>query len=96
MASQTNSLGIIWTATSVHGNTITLYEVDWEHILEHPEMLGKEDIVRMAVEKPQRTQHGAYPESCAFEIPSSTNPEGLRVLVKHHTELYWTAEQRGL
>lgn len=87
MPDGTNS-GIIWTTVSIHGNTISLYEEDWIHILEHPEMVGQELLVKEAVEKPLRTREGRFPDSCAFERSWSTNPEGLRVLVQHSTEMF--------
>ena len=83
------SLGVIWTTISVHGNTICLYEADWAHaISRHPEMQGREETIRRAVEKPRAVRQGLYPDSCAFEISSSTNAEGVRVLVQHDTEMY--------
>jgi hypothetical protein len=90
----TNST-VIWTTTSVHGNEITLYEEAWKHILEHPEMYGQEEIVRKAVEQPIRVREGLYPDCCAFEIQSSTNPEGVRVFVRHDTEIFLSGGVTG-
>lgn len=79
---------VIWTTISVHGNTISLYEEDFLHLLEHPEMAGQEDLIKEAVEKPTIVREGRFPDSCAFERPWSTNPEGIRVLVHHNTEMF--------
>lgn len=91
----TNS-GIIWRTTSVHGNTIYLYEEDWNHALEgHPEMVGQEEVVRRAVERPVRVREAAYASACTFERPISTNPEGIRVLVDHEREMFLSGGVEG-
>jgi hypothetical protein len=82
------SMGVVWMTTSVHGNVIYLYERDWEHLKKHPEMIGREDEIKLAVESPTLVREGKYPDSCAFDSPSTTNPEGIRVLVQHETELF--------
>jgi hypothetical protein len=78
----------IWTTVSIHGNTISLYDEDFQHILEHLEMAGQEDVIKEAVKRPTIVREGRYPDSCAFERPWSTNPEGIRVLVRHDTEVF--------
>ena len=78
----------IWTTVSIHGNTISLYEEDFQHILDHPEMAGQEDLLKKAVERPTAVREGRYPDSCTFERPWSTNPEGIRVLVRHDREVF--------
>jgi hypothetical protein len=78
----------IWTTVSIHGNTIRLYEEDFLHVLEHPEMAGQADLIKQTVEKPTVVREGRYPDSCAFERPWSTNPEGIRVLVRHDRETF--------
>jgi len=83
----TNS-NVIWTTISVHGNTISLYEEDFLHILEHPEMARQENLIKEAIERPTVTREGRYPDSCAFDRPWSTNPEGVRVLVQHDREIF--------
>lgn len=80
---------IIWQTISVHGNTVYLYEEDWNHAVEgHPEMAGQEELVKSTIEKPLRTREGRFPDSCAFDGPMSTNPEGVRVLVRHDREVF--------
>jgi hypothetical protein len=89
------SLGLIWTTTSIHGNTIYLYERDWKHILDHPEMMGREDEVKRAVESPVVVKSGRFTDSCTFERPSTTNPEGIRVFVQHETEMFLSGGVQG-
>jgi hypothetical protein len=79
---------VIWTTVSVHGNTISLYEEDLTHLLEHPEMTGQELLIKEAVERPTVVREGNWADSCAFDRPWSTNPEGLRVLVRHDSEMF--------
>jgi hypothetical protein len=79
---------IRFTTISVHGNTIRLYEEDYQHLIEHPEMVGQEDAIKLALEKPTAVREGRFPDSCAFDRPSNTNPEGVRVLVRHEKEMF--------
>jgi hypothetical protein len=79
---------VIWTTVSIHGNTISLYEEDFLHLLEHPEMAGQEQAIREAVERPTTVREGRFPDSCTFERPWSTNPEGIRVFVRHDREMF--------
>jgi hypothetical protein len=79
---------VIWTTISIHGNTISLYEEDFQHLLEHPEMAGQENLIKEAIEKPTVVREGRYPDSCAFDRPWTTNPEGVRVLVRHDRETF--------
>lgn len=79
---------VIWTTVSIHGNHISLYEEDFKHILEHPEMAGQENLIREAVQWPTVVREGRFPDSCAFDRPWSTNPEGIRVLVRHDSEVF--------
>jgi hypothetical protein len=88
MAGFSSSTNVIWTTVSVHGNTIYLYEDDFRHILEHPEMAGQEELIKRAVESPTVVREGWVPSSCAFERPWSTNPEGVRVYVEHQRETF--------
>lgn len=69
---------------------MSLYEVDWlGHILlAHPEMVGKEELVKRAVEDPKHLREGDYADSRAFEIESTTNPEGIRVFVRYVREMF--------
>jgi hypothetical protein len=83
----TNS-NVIWTTVSVHGNTISLYEEDFKHLQEHPEMVGQADLIKETVEKPTVVREGRYPDSCTFERPWATNPEGVRVLVRHDRQMF--------
>jgi hypothetical protein len=78
----------IWTTVSIHGNTIRLYEEDFLHLVEHPEMAGQENLIKEAVEKPTVVREGNYPDSCAFYRPSSTNPGAIKVLVWHDKETF--------
>lgn len=86
MNSISSNDGVIWTTTSFHGNAVTLYQEDLEHILEHKEMVGREADIRRAVESPALVREGWDAKSCAFEAPSATNSEGMRVYVKHSRE----------
>jgi hypothetical protein len=81
---------IIWTTTCFHGCTVSLYEEDWyRHVLiRHPEMNGLEQTVKRAVEDPHHMREGDYPDSRAFEVPSVTNPEGIRVFVRYDREMF--------
>jgi hypothetical protein len=79
----------IWTTISVHGNTISLYQEDLLHLLMgHPEMAGKENLIKETVEKPTIVREGRFPDSCAFYRPCSTNPEIIKVLVWHDRETF--------
>ena len=77
-----------WTVISIHGNPISLLEEDYQHLLKHPEMAGQENLIKEAVERPTVVREGKFPDSCAFERPCSTNPEGIRVLVRHDKEMF--------
>jgi len=81
---------IIWKTTCIHGCTVTLYEEDWVgHVLvRHPEMKGQEETVKRAVEDPHHMREGDYPDSRAFEIPSITNPNGIRAFVRYEREMF--------
>jgi hypothetical protein len=82
------STNTIWTTVSIHGNTNRLYGEDWLHLLEHPEMAGHENLIKETVEKPTVVRERRHPDSCAFDRPWSTNPEGIRVLVQHDKETF--------
>jgi len=79
---------IVWTTTSVHGNSITLYQDALDHLLLHPEMMGQEGEIKKAVENPSKVVEGWDAKSCGFEYPSATNPNGIRVYVKHQRETF--------
>lgn len=51
-------------------------------------MAGQENLIKQAVEKPTIVREGRFPDSCAFDRPWSTNPEGIRVLVHHERETF--------
>jgi hypothetical protein len=87
-AGGSTSSTLIWTTVSIHGNTIYLYEQDWVHLLEHPEMAGQDRLIKETVERPTVVREGRFPDSCAFDRPWSTNPEGVRVFVRHERETF--------
>lgn len=51
-------------------------------------MAGQENLIKEAVEKPTVVREGAFADSCAFDRPWSTNPEGIRVFVRHDREIF--------
>lgn len=51
-------------------------------------MAGQQQLIKEAVERPTVVREGRYPDSCAFDRPWSTNPEGIRVLVQHDRETF--------
>ena len=85
----------IWTTQCVLANEVNLYREDWEHIVDgHPEMAGREELVKLAVQKPIYIQEAGSPVSAAYVLPPDlNNPEGVRVIVGFSSEL-WTDGNR--
>lgn len=86
MASFGTNDKVVWTVTSYHGNTVSLYQEDLDHLLEHPEMVGQENRLKEAIQRPTLVREGWNAQSCVFETPCATNPEGIRVVVEHTRE----------
>ena len=51
-------------------------------------MKGQEHTIRAAVEDPQFMREGDYADSRAFEVPSLTNPHGIRAFVRYEREMF--------
>jgi hypothetical protein len=80
----------IWTTQCVLANEVSLYQQDWEHIVDgHPEMAGREELVKQAIQKPIYIQEAGSSVSAAYVLPpDQNNPEGVRVIVGFSSELW--------
>jgi len=80
---------LIWTTKCPLANEISLYAEDWNHAIEHPEIIGKEELVKKIVEKPLYIQEGKTPFTAAYVFPPYNElEEGARVIVKFSTEVW--------
>jgi hypothetical protein len=87
----------IWTTQCILANAIQLYQEDWDHIVEgHPEMQGKEQLVKTAVENPLYIQEAGNAASAAYVLaPDADNPEGVRVIVGFNSEMWVSGNKIG-
>ncbi len=87
----------IWTAQCRFAHEIYLYQEDWDHILEgHPEMAGKEELVKRAIQAPMYIQEAGNPLTAAYVLPPDNQlPEGTRVIVGFSSEMWTTGNQVG-
>ena len=95
MAAINSNEKVVFTVTSYHGNLVTLYQEDLDHILLHKEMAGQEAAIKAALQTPTLVREGWDAKSCIFEYPSSTNPEGIRVAVQHTKETFTQGGTEG-
>ena len=96
MATSTNPTGILWVENDVWGNPVDLSQEDWAHACLHPEMVGQEDAVRETIKKPDHVREGRYHDSAAHTGSiSSTNPEGIRVMVRYERENFLDGKTAG-
>lgn len=58
-------------------------------------MAGQEMAIKEAVERPVVVREARYADSCTFERPWGTNPEGIRVLVRHDRETFLSGGTEG-
>jgi hypothetical protein len=88
---------LIWTTKCPLANEISLYAEDWNHAIEHPEIIGKEELVKKIVEKPLYIQEGKTPFTAAYVFPPYNElEEGARVIVKFSTEVWPSGNDTGL
>lgn len=87
----------IWTTQCVLSNEVSLYQEDLEHMVDgHPEMAGKEALVKRAVESPIYIQEAGNPKTAAYVLPPDhENEEGVRAIVGFSSEMWPTGGQRG-
>lgn len=87
----------IWTTQCVIGNIINMYDTDWAHILDgHPEMTGKEHLVKLAIENPDYVQEGGNAKAAAYVLPADNeHDEGVRVLVNFSSEMWIIGSKIG-
>jgi hypothetical protein len=87
----------IWTAQCILANEVNLNQEDWEHIVDgHPEMAGREELVKLAIQKPIFIQEAGNPVTAAYVLPpDQNNPEGVRVIVGFSSELWPTGNKVG-
>ncbi len=78
-------------------NEINLYSEDWEHIIDgHPEMVGKEQLVKQAIENAIYIQEAGNPKTAAYVLgPDAIYPEGVRVIVSFPTEMWVAGNKVG-
>lgn len=78
-------------------NFIDLFDEDYSHMVEgHPEMDGRQDLVKQAIQSPAYIQASLSPMSAAYVLePTGEFPEGVRVLVKFPTEMWPDGSKNG-
>jgi hypothetical protein len=88
----------IWTTQCILANKISLYEEDLGHIVDgHPEMVGREALVKRAVEASIYIQEAGSPSTAACVLPpDQENAEGVRVIVGFNSEMWTTGNQIGV
>ena len=86
MAPLNSNENVVFTVRSFHGNDVSLYQEDLDHLLEHKEMRGQNEAIKEAIKNPSLIREGWDAKSCIFEGPSPTNNEGIRVAVQHTRE----------
>jgi len=75
-----SSIGVQVTFSTIgfRGNTVTLYEPQMQHILEHPEMAGLQQYIEAAVVNPDKVcESNKYPDSFGFEY---SDPNVVQIL----------------
>lgn len=87
----------IWTTQCILANEVNLYLPDWEHIVEgHPEMAGKEELVKLAIQQPIYIQEAGNPKTAAYVLsPDQVHPEGVRVIVGFSSEMWTSGSKIG-
>ena len=88
----------IWVTRDRFANEVYLFREDLDHILDgHPEMAGRESEIKGIVEQPTRIHEAGTPKTAAFLGPStSSNPEGIRVIVGYSSEMYISGNTSGI
>ena len=59
--------------TDVFGQTVIATFASWDHAMLHTEMVGKEDYVKAAIEKPDVVYEGRTPEHKLFTARNITS-----------------------
>ena len=58
--------------TDVFGQTVIATFASWDHVTLHPEMVGKEEQVKTAIERPDIVYEGRTPEHQVFTARNIT------------------------